>query len=87
MDLRFTHLNEAYSIHHIKTHPYTQQIQYSSQCIFCSSQDTIALMPTQDNGSFRRCNNASCRKQFRANIMSKPIENYVAATTHLKGTN
>ena len=83
----FTPLNEAYNIHHVNTQSYTQTIQYSSQCIFCSNQDTTALMPTQDNGSFRQCNNRDCRKQFRANIMSKAIENYVNATMHLKGTN
>jgi hypothetical protein len=83
----FTFLHEAYNIQHINTHPYTNPLQYSSQCIYCSNQDTIALMPTQDNGSFRLCNNRSCRKQFRANIISKSVENYTAATTHLKGTN
>ena len=83
----FTPLNEAYNIQHINNHPYTQAIQYSSQCIFCSSKDTTALMQSQDNGSFRCCNNRSCRKQFRATILSKPIENYVNGTTHLKGTN
>jgi hypothetical protein len=83
----FTFLHEAYNIQHVNAHPYTKPIQYSSQCIYCSNQDTTALMPSQDNGSFRRCNNPSCKKQFRANIVSKPVENYVAATTHLKGTN
>ena len=61
----FTPLNEAYNIHHVNTQSYTRAIQYSSQCIFCSNQDTIALMQAQDNGSFRKCNNRSCRKQFR----------------------
>ena len=83
----FTSLNDAYNIHHINLQSYTQAIQYSSQCIFCSNKDTIALMQAQDNGSFRQCNNRGCRKQFRANIVSKPVENYVNATTHLKGTN
>ena len=83
----FTPLNEAYNIQHINKHPYTQPVQYSSQCIFCSKLDTTALMPSQDNGSFRRCNNRSCKKDFRATIMSKPIENYVNGTRHLKGTN
>ena len=83
----FTSLNEAYDIQNINKHPYTQAVQYSSQCIYCSNKDTTALMQKQDNGSFRQCNNQSCRKQFRANILSKPIENYVNMTTHLKGTN
>ena len=85
--MNYTSLNDAYNIHHVKSHPYTQQIIYSSICIFCQNQDTTALMLNQDNGSFRRCNNLSCRKNFRANILSKPIDNYVKSTTHLKGTN
>ena len=85
--MNFTSLNEAYNIHHIKSHSYTQPIIYSSICIFCKNQDTTALMLNQDNGSFRHCNNLSCRKNFRANILSKPIDNYVKSTTHLKGTN
>ena len=87
MDLTFTSLNEAYNIHHVNTQSYIQPIQYSSNCIFCSNQDTTALMPKQDNGSFRQCNNRSCRKQFRANILSKPVDNYIKATAQLKGTN
>ena len=87
MDLTFTSLNEAYNIQHVDTQSYIQPIQYSGQCIFCSNQDTTALMPRQDNGSFRQCNNRSCRKQFRANILSKPVDNYIKATAHLNGTN
>lgn len=85
--MNYTLLNDAYNIHHINNHPYSQPVTYNSQCVFCGSVDTIALMFNQDNGSFRRCNNRSCRKDFRANIMSKPIQNYTSATTHLKGTN
>ena len=85
--MNYTLLNVAYNIHHINSHPYSQPIVYSSQCVFCRSSDTYALMFNQDNGSFRRCLNRSCRKDFRANIVSKPIENYTSATTHLKGTN
>ena len=85
--MNYTSLNDAYNIHHVKSHPYTQQIIYSSICIFCKNQNTTALMLNQDNGSFRQCNNLSCRKNFRADILSKPIDNYVKSTTHLKGTN
>ena len=87
MDLTFTSLNEAYNIQHVDTQSYIQPIQYSGQCIFCSNQDTTALMPKQDNGSFRQCNNRSCRKQFRATIVSKSVENYKNATAQLKLTN
>jgi hypothetical protein len=85
--MNYTPLNEAYNIHHINSHPYTKPIMYSSVCIFCSNKDTTALMPNQDKGAFRRCNNPSCRKQFKAATISDPITNYVAATSHLKGTN
>jgi transcription elongation factor Elf1 len=87
MEITFTPLNEAFNIQHVNTQSYSQPTRFSSQCIFCSNQDTSALMPKQDNGSFRRCNNLSCRKQFRANILSKPIDNYVNATNHLQGSN
>ncbi len=85
--MNYTPLNDAYNIHHVNPHLYTQRIIYSSNCIFCGNQDTTALMLNQDNGAFRHCNNRSCRKNFRANILSKPIDNYISATTHLKGTN
>jgi transcription elongation factor Elf1 len=85
--MNYTPLNDAYNIHHINSNTYTQSIQYSSQCIFCGNEDTTALMLNQDNGAFRHCNNPSCRKNFRATILSKPISNYTKATTHLKGTN
>lgn len=85
--MNYTPLNEAYNIHHVNSNTYTQTIQYSSKCIFCSNEDTTALMLNQDNGAFRHCNNPSCRKNFRADILSKPINNYSKATTHLKGSN
>ena len=81
----FTFLHEAYDIQHVNAHPYTKPIQYSSLCIYCSSQDTTALMPSQDNGSFRRC--TGCKKEFRAKILTSPITNYLNATSHLHGTN
>ena len=39
---------------------------YSSVCIFCNNQDSIALL---QDGSFRQC--AKCRKQFRPIIQQK----------------
>jgi len=82
--MNYTPLNEAYNMHHVNSNTYTQPIQYSSKCIFCGNQDTTALMLNQD---FRHCNNPSCRKNFRADILSKPVANYIKSTTHLKGTN
>jgi hypothetical protein len=85
--MNYTPLNEAYQIHHTHNDIYNKPLQYSSICIFCNSNDTSALMPLQDGGSFRRCNNKSCRKNFRASIKSSPVANYTYATCHLRGTN
>lgn len=87
--MNYTPLTEAYKIHHtnINSAITNTHLIYSSVCIFCSNTDTTALMPLQDGGSFRRCNNLSCRKNFRAQILSKPVTNYISATSHLKGTN
>jgi transcription elongation factor Elf1 len=85
--MNYTSLNDAYKIHHINNQTYTQPTTYSSQCIFCSNNESMALMQNQDNGSFRRCSNTSCRKEFRAKILASPITNYLRATSHLQGTN
>jgi hypothetical protein len=39
----FTSLNEAYNIHHVNGNSYTQPIQYSSQCIYCSTVVSKAI--------------------------------------------
>ena len=83
--MNYTSLTDAYKIHHINNQTYSQPIQYSSQCIFCSNNESIALMQNQDNGSFRRC--TGCKKEFRAKILTSPITNYLNATSHLHGTN
>ncbi len=87
--MNYTSLTEAYKIHHtnINNEISNTPLIYSSICIFCSNTDTIALMPLQDGGSFRRCNNLSCRKNFKAHIKTNSVANYVKATSHLKGTN
>ncbi len=85
--MNYTPLNEAYEIHHTNNNTYKKPLQYNNKCIFCTSTDTTALMPSQDGGSFRRCNNRSCRKNFRATPNSTPVANYAYATSHLQGTN
>ena len=48
------------------------------------------IQPIQYSGQCIFCSNQdnrSCRKQFRANILSKPVDNYIKATAHLNGTN
>jgi hypothetical protein len=87
--MNYTPLNEAYKIHHTNNKSYNNNVQpqYDPKCIFCSSVDTVALMLLQDGGFFRRCINRSCRKDFRAQIQSTPVTNYIHATSHLKGTN
>ncbi len=43
----------------------TAKLQYIPVCIYCNNPDTIALV---NDGSFRRCKNRSCRKDFQAKI-------------------
>jgi len=81
--MNFTPLEEAYKIHHTNPNTYQGTIQYSTICIYCSYPHSKSLM--NDGGSFRQCDR--CRKQFRANVMSKPIQNFVQSTNHLRGTN
>jgi transcription elongation factor Elf1 len=85
--MNYTFLNDAYQIQHTNKQTYSQPIKYSKQCIFCGNNDSIALMQNQDNGSFRRCANVSCKKEFRSNILSNAVNNYLKATSHLQGTN
>ena len=87
--MNYTLINDAYKIHHTNINNVINNtpLIYSSVCVFCSNSDTTALMPLQDGGSFRRCNNKGCRKNFRAQILSNPVTNYICATSHLKGTN
>jgi hypothetical protein len=42
-----------------------KKTQFSPQCVFCGSNETILLM---NDGSFRSCNR--CKKQFKAKIIN-----------------
>ena len=66
----YTSINEAF--HFSTTMPKQSSIKntpFSLECIFCNSENTIELIP---DGSFRRCLNQTCRKQFRAKM--KPLQ-------------
>jgi len=79
----YTSINDAYNIAHVNPHTYKKDVIYDNMCIFCSNLSSKSLM--NDGGSFRNCN--KCRKNFRAKILSVPVDNYVKSTLHLNGTN
>ena len=83
-NISYTPLDEAYKIHHINNNPYQNNNpqQYSPKCVFCSHNESLALL--NDGGSFRRCMN--CRKEFKANILTQAVPNYLLSTSHLKTT-
>lgn len=86
--MNYTHLDEAYKIHHVTNNTYenyNKKLVYNPQCIFCSYNNSIALMEDRDGGIFRRC--LRCRKEFVAKLLTQPINNYNNSTEHLKGTN
>jgi hypothetical protein len=64
-ELAQTPLNSAYNFTSFSQYIINGGLysKFSPVCIFCSSNNTIAL--TQD-GSFRQCNN--CKKQFKSNL-------------------
>uniref|UniRef100_A0A6C0KRC3 Uncharacterized protein n=1 Tax=viral metagenome TaxID=1070528 RepID=A0A6C0KRC3_9ZZZZ len=81
--MNFTPLEDAYQIHHINSNTYGGLINYSPICIYCKNNISIAL--GQHGGAFRQC--AKCKKNFRANVISQPVQNFSYSTHHLKGTN
>ena len=81
--MNYTPIDDAYNIHHIDPKTYKVTLQYSPVCIFCSHSASTALM--NDGGSFRQCNR--CRKNFRARVLTDPINNFSYSTQHLRGTN
>ena len=80
--MNYTHLDEAYKIHHINSNTYGGTVSYSPICIYCKNPTSISLM--NDGGSFRQCD--KCRKNFKANVINESISNYSYSTSHLKGT-
>ena len=62
-----TFLNDAFNFD--TTIQYKSPIIYSSICIFCKNNDSVALI---QDGSFRQC--LKCRKQFKSEII-EPINN------------
>jgi len=81
--MNYTHLNDAFRIHHANPNTYGGNIQYSTTCIYCQNPSSKSLM--NDGGAFRQCQR--CRRNFMATIMNEPIRNFTVSTNHLKGTN
>jgi len=84
--MNYTPLDQAYNIHHINSNTYGGNIIYSPICIYCKNNQSISLFPSGiDGGSFRHC--SRCKKNFKANVITQPINNISYSTHHLKGTN
>jgi hypothetical protein len=81
--MNYTQLDDAFRIHHTNPQIFNKKLNYSSKCIYCNNNESISLI--NDGGCFRRC--VKCRKEFRATILSEPVENIVNSTRHLRGTN
>ena len=84
--MNYTNFVDAFNLDHVKQNTYTTKSIFNPMCIYCSNKQSIPLMADKDGGAFRLCTNNACRKQFRANIMSAPLPNYISATDHLKST-
>jgi hypothetical protein len=55
--------------------------RFSPDCIYCNCKNTTALI---QEGSFRRCLNPSCRKQFQAKMLpQEQLQNIPSQTTVL----
>jgi len=70
--MNYTSINDAF--HFTTTMPEKSKLTYAiyKNCIYCNYEDTMSLLP---EGTFRKCLNNSCRKQFQAKLIaSKPIE-------------
>jgi hypothetical protein len=50
---------------------------FSPECIYCSNKNTTALIL---EGSFRKCLNPSCRKQFQAKML--PPQQLISQPSH-----
>ena len=66
----YTNINDAF--HFSTTMPKQTAVKgskFSPDCIYCSCKNSTALI---QEGSFRKCLNPSCRKQFQAKML--PLE-------------
>jgi len=81
--MNFTPLDQAYQVHHGNPNMYVSNHvrNVNPKCIFCSSQNSIALMEKHDGGALRQCGNPSCRKHFNA-IQSNNYQ-FTNNNTHL----
>ena len=69
----------------INSNTYSGIITYSPNCIYCNNPQSQSLMNDRDGGAFRQC--LRCRKNFKANVITEPVNNFSYSTHHLKGTN
>jgi len=84
--MNYTPLDHAYTVHHVNSNTYGGKVLYSSSCIYCKHNQSISLFTSGiDGGSFRQC--SRCKKNFKANVITQPINNISYSTHHLKGTN
>lgn len=81
--MNYTPLDQAFNN---ISNTYRGHIIYSPICIYCKNNQSISLFSGSiDGGSFRQC--TRCKKNFRANVITQPINNISYSTHHLKGTN
>ena len=73
-ELSQTSLNSAYQFNSFSSYIVNGGLnsRFSPICIFCCSNNTINLI---NYGSFKQCN--SCRKQFKANLSSNQVNQYI----------
>ena len=81
--MNYTHLDDAFKIHHTNSNTYGGTIHYSTVCIYCKYPLSKSLM--NDGGAFRQCN--QCKKNFMATVVTPAVNNLKYSTNHLKGTN
>ena len=81
--MNYTPLDQAFTTN---SNTYGGTIVYSPICIYCTNNHSISLFPdSRDGGSFRQC--SRCKKNFKASVVTQPINNIIYSTHHLKGTN
>jgi hypothetical protein len=80
--MSYTNINDAF--HFSTTMPKQSAVKgtrFSPDCIYCGNKNTTALI---QEGSFRRCLNPTCRKQFQAKMLpAEQLQNLPSQPTIL----